>query len=460
MAENEAGTAVEEQEFEYPIKIEDSGPATKRVTIEIPESRIKDELNKQFKDLRQHATIPGFRPGHVPAKLLEKKFSNDVKDQVRRNLISESYQQAISKNNLEPIGEPEFENPQGINLPESGNLSFSFSLEVQPQINLPELKGVKVKKPKIQVSDENVEQAMKNLREQQGSLVPVENRGIEENDFVTADVIAKVDGAEVAKQNDAQLSIRPARVAGVQVQDLPEKMKGAKSGDTKTFTAKAGEDHPHEPMRNKDVEFSITVKDIKKLEPVVIDQEFLDSLGFQNEQELRDALREQLVERIDYDVQQAQREQVNKYLLDNVQFELPTKMSSRQADRVVQRRAMDLMSRGMPQEQVQQLVGQLRQGAQDEAARELKLFFILQKIANEREVDVDEAELNGRIAMLAAQRGQRPEKMKQEMAKNGSLQSLYIQMREQKALDTILEAAEIEEVEVPKPGEEKAEEKK
>jgi trigger factor len=454
MADNETGGTAVAQDFEYPIKVEDAGPASKRVTIEIPETRIKEELTKQFKDLRQHAAVPGFRAGRAPAKLLEKKFSSDVKDQVRRNLISESYQQAMSKHSLEIIGEPEFENPAGIELPESGNLSFTFSVEVQPQINLPELKGIKVKKPKISVTDENVEQAMKNLREQQGSLVPVEDRGVEENDYVTGDIVAKVDGAEVARQNDAQLVIRAARVAGVQVADLPEKMKGAKAGDTKTFTAKAGEDHPHEPMRNKDVEFSVTVKELKKLEPVVIDQEFLDSLGFQNEQELRDALREQLVERIDYDVQQAQREQVNKYLLDNVQFDLPAKLSGRQADRVVQRRAMDLMMRGMPQEQVRQLVEQLRQGAQDEAARELKLFFILQKIGNDQNVDVDEAELNGRIAMLAAQRGQRPEKLKQEMSKDGSLQSLYIQMREQKALDKILETAEVEEVEVPKAGEE------
>lgn len=454
MAENETGGTAVEQEFEYPIKVEDAGPATKRVTIEIPENRIKDELNKQFKDLRQHAAIPGFRAGRVPSKLLEKKFSNDIKDQVRRNLISESYQQAMEKNNLQVLGEPEFENPAEIQLPESGNLSFTFNVEVQPEITLPELKGIKVKKPKISVTDENVEQAMKNLREQQGSLVPVEDRGVEEGDYVTAEIVAKVDGAEVARQNEAQLVIRPARVAGVQIEDLPAKMKGAKGGDAKTFTAKAGEDHPHEPMRNKDVEFTVTVKDIKKLEPVVIDQEFLDSLGFQNEQELRDALREQLVERIDYDVQQAQREQVNKFLLDSVQFELPAKMSGRQADRVVQRRAIDLMMRGMPQEQVQQLVGQLRQGAQDEAARELKLFFILQKIASEQNVDVDESELNGRIAMLAAQRGHRPEKMKQEMAKDGSLQSLYIQMREQKALDKIIETAEVEEVEVPKAGEE------
>src|SRR5689334_13068748 len=108
MAENETGGTAVEQEFEYPIKVEDAGPATKRVTIEIPENRIKDELSRQFKDLRQHAAIPGFRAGRVPAKILEKKFSNDVKDQARRNLISEAYQQAMAKNNLEVLGEPEF----------------------------------------------------------------------------------------------------------------------------------------------------------------------------------------------------------------------------------------------------------------------------------------------------------------------------------------------------------------
>jgi trigger factor len=102
----------------------------------------------------------------------------------------------------------------------------------------------------------------------------------------------------------------------------------------------------------------------------------------------------------------------------------------------------------VPREQVEASVEQLRGGAQDEAVRELKLFFILQKIANDQNVDVDEAELNGRIAMLAAQRGRRPEKMKQEMSKDGSLASLYVQLREQTAIDRLLAGAQVEEVDV------------
>jgi trigger factor len=459
MAENEAATATAEQDFEYPIRVEDAGPATKKVHVDIPGDRIKSKLDEQFKELRQQAAIPGFRVGHAPAKLIEKRFAQDVKDQVRRQLISESYEQAVEKNNLQVIGEPVFDNPEGIQLPEDGSsgLSYSFEVEVQPDINLPELKGLKIKRPKIEVTDENVQQAMKNLREQQGALVPVEGRGVEDGDYLIADVHVKHEGNVIGHQHDAQVVSRPGRIAGIEVNNLDEQLRGMKSGETRTIKAEAPENHPHEPLRGKEAQIEVTLKDLKRLEPVEVNAEFLESLGFEKESELLDALREQMVERIDYDIQQAMREQVNKHLLDNVQIELPHKLSDRQESRIVQRRAMDLMMRGVQREALQQNIDKLQTGAKDEAVRELKLFFILQKIANEQNVDVEEAELNGRIAMLAAQRGQRPEKLKQEMAKDGSLSNLYIQLREQKAVDKIIESAEVEDVDVVAENEKKEE---
>src|SRR5687767_16027507 len=130
MAEQDTAgaTATEEQEFTYPIKVEDAGPATKRVSVEIPQDRIQTKLTEQFKELRQQAAIPGFRPGHAPQKLIEKRFSGDVKEQVRRALISESYQQAVEKNELQVIGEPEFDNPEAIQLDERKGLSYSFQV--------------------------------------------------------------------------------------------------------------------------------------------------------------------------------------------------------------------------------------------------------------------------------------------------------------------------------------------
>lgn len=450
MAENEAAVAEqEEEEFIYPIKVEDAGPGTKKVSVEIPRDRISSELQKQFKELRQQAAIPGFRVGHAPQKLIEKRFSHDVNEQVRSSLIRESYSQAVEKNNLQVIGEPEFENPEAIKLPEGdGPLSYSFTVEVQPDFALPGLEHLTIKKPKIQIKDENVDQAMQNLREQQGALVPVEDRGVENRDYLTADVHVKVDGNVVGHQHDAQIVARPGRIAGLQVEDLDKQLEGMKTGETRTITVHAPDDHPNEQIRGKDVQIEIALKDLKKLELAEVSSEFLTDLGFDNEQELRDALREQMEEKINSDVQQAMREQVNQYLLANTQLELPTKLSDKQTDRVISRRAVDLMMRGMPREQVEANIERLRGGAKEEAARELKLFFILQKLAADQNVDVDESELNGRIAMLAAQQDKRPEKLKQDMAKDGSLASMYIQMREQKAVDQVLEKAKIEEVDV------------
>jgi trigger factor len=289
---------------------------------------------------------------------------------------------------------------------------------------------------------------MQNLREQQGALVPVEDRGVESRDYLTADVHVKVDGNVVGHQHDAQVVARPGRIAGLQVDDLDKQLEGMKPGETRTITVHAPDDHPNAQLRGKDVEIEIALKDIKKLELAEVTPEFLTDLGFDTEQELRDALREQMEEKINSDVQQAMREQVNQYLLANTQMELPAKLSDKQTDRIISRRAVDLMMRGMPRDQVEANIERLRGGAKEEAARELKLFFILQKLATDQNVEVDEAELNGRIAMLAAQEDKRPEKLKQDMAKDGSLANLYVQMREQKAIDQVLEKAKIEEVDV------------
>jgi trigger factor len=460
MTENQTADLAEgaqqqdEQEFQYDIRIEDAGPGSKRVTVDIPRDRIDEKLRDSFKELRQQAAIPGFRVGHAPQKLIEKRFSSDVRDQVRGTLIRESYEQAVERNNLQVIGEPEFDNPDDIKLPDEGNLTYTFQVEVQPEFMIPDLTTLTVKRPKIDIKEENIDQAMNNLREQQGALVPVEDRGVEPKDYLTADVHVKVEGEVVAHQHDAQLVARPGRIAGIEVPDLDQQLAGMRAAETRTIKLHAPESHPNEQVRGKDAEIEVALKDIKRLELAEITPAFLADLGFQTEDELRQALREQMVQKINEDIATAMREQVNRYLLDNTLLDLPQKLTGRQADRIVSRRAVDLMMRGMPREQVEGNIERLRTGAAEEGARELKLFFILQKLANDMNIDVDEGELNGRVATMAIQRGVRPEKLKQEMSKDGSLANLYVQLREQKAIDKVLEQAKIEEVEVKPEGQE------
>jgi trigger factor len=439
-----------EPDFDYPTTVVSAGPATKKVHVEIPEQRIKDKLAEQFKDLRKAANIPGFRAGHAPQKLVEKRFAADVKEQVRRQLIGESYRQALAKNTLTVVGEPEFDTNEKIELPDQGDLRFSFSVEVQPEITLPSLEGLKVRKPRIGVSENHIDQAMNNLRQQNGgALVPVEDRGVEAGDYLTADAYFRQDDKEIMHFNDTQLIAGKVTLGGMTISDAAEQLAGAKPGEQRAWTVHVPADYPIEAIRDKDVRLEVTVKDIKKLELPEVNQEFLESLGFENVQELRDALKERLAERIDYDVQQAMREQVAAHLLSSVQMELPARLSERQATRMAGRRAVELMMRGMTREQVMSNFQALKAAAQADAFRELKQFFILQKLAGEQKVQVDEAELNNQVAMLALRQGKRPEKVKHEMAQDGSLQFLYVRLREEKALDNVIARSEIEEVDPP-----------
>jgi trigger factor len=447
-APTDSAAAPAEPEFQYDIKIEQSGPSAKKVTVQIPESRIADKLKEQFQDLRKEATIPGFRPGHAPQKLVEKKFASDVREQVRRSLISESYHQAVEKHSLSVIGEPEFENLQDVKLPETGDLTYSFSVEVEPELTLPPLEGLKVRKPKVEVTDLHIDQAMNNLRAQNGgALVPVEDRGLEADDHAFAEIRLRKDDKIVGEMRDVRMVVRPGPLGGFQISDLVEKLAGMKPGEKRSFDVHVPADHALESIRDQDVQLEFELKDIKRLELPEVDKPFLEELGFNDVQELRDALKEQLVERINYDVQEYIRQQVSEYLLQNVQVEIPERMSNRQTTRIAGRRAAEMQMRGMSEEQVMANLKNMQAGDQQAAARELKLFFIHQKLAKQEEIEVPEAELNSAVALIAVRQGRRPEKVKHEMANDGRLAQLYVLLREQKALDKVLEKAQFEEFE-------------
>ena len=444
----EVAENTETAEFDYPITVEDAGPAAKKITVEIPEDRIKTRLEEQFTELESVAQLPGFRAGKAPRSLLEKRFATDVKSQVRDALLRESYQQAISKNSLSVLGEPEFEDDKELVLPATGSLKYTFTVETTPEITLPDLGTLEVKKPVITVNDDHVQQAMQNLREQQGALVPVESRGIQAKDYLTADVKVKLGDEIIGSQNDAQIVVRPGNIGGVEVKDLDKQLEGAKVDETRTVKATAPENHGSEKIRGKEVDIEITIKDVKALELAEIDDAFLESLGFENQQQLLDELRVQMVERIDNDVKAAMQNQVRAFLQKNIDFALPAKLTSKQENRIVNRRANELMMRGMPVQQIQANVDKLTAGAADQAKNELKLFFTLAKYAEMHGIEVDESEVNGQIAQMAMMQNQRPEKLKQDMAKSGQLSDLWLSLRERKTLDKLLESAKIENVEV------------
>lgn len=446
MAKQEQKT--EKPEIKNVVSIADSGPCKKKVTVEVPAEAVKDALNEQYKELRTDAQVPGFRKGRAPLRLLEKRFGKDVSEQVKLKLLATASEAALKDNNVQYIGDPNIDYEK-IELPESGPLKFDFDVEVRPEFELPSLEGIAVNKPKMEVTDQQITDEITALQKRNGIWVPQEGGSVENEDQVIADVTIKLeDVAEEERHDNTTISVRPTGfVHSIPVEKLSDLLAGAKQGDMKTTTVEVPKTFYDEKYRGKKADLKITVKDIKRMASAALDQKFFDTFGVKDESELKDRVRELLANRTEQQVQEAMREQVYKYLLDNTSFDLPADVVAAESMTILRRQYANMMMYGIPKETVEQRMEEMRASSEERAREQLKVFFIMDKIADKLDVKASEEEINGHIARVAAQRGRRPEKMREDMLRDGSLAQFALQVREEKCVSKLLETAKITDVE-------------
>lgn len=447
----------EETKPEQTVTVKDAGPALKSMTIELPESRIKEKIESMYTELSDDAVMPGFRRGRAPRRLLEKRFKSSISDQLKGQLISESYTQAIETEDLEVIGEPDVKDVDKIEVPEKGAMKFVVEVEIAPKVELPEFSKIKVNKTISEAGDADVEAEINQLRERYGKPSTIEDGKAEEGDYLSSDVVvlagedAKDDAEKLLEAPDTYVMVPGKKsdfkghVSGIVVDDLGKRLKGKKPGDTESISMTGPSGHENEKIKGQPITIQITVKKIERIEPAPIDD--LPSLvGVESVDDLKTRIREMIQQRNEQNQRADMHKQVADYLAENVELELPKGVTGRQIARVLQRQQMEMAYRGVPEEEIGQKVAELREESEETAIRQLKLFFILDQAAKDLEVDVNENEINGRIAMMAHQQGRRPEKMRQEMHKQGQIEQLYLQLREQKVMDQIIDKASVTEV--------------
>ena len=444
------------------VSICDAGPCKKKIEVEIPEQKIRESLNKKYQDLRKEAVVPGFRKGRAPLRLLEKRFGTDITNQAKLELIVEAAEAAIKDNALDTLGDPNIDH-ETIELPESGPMKFDFEVETRPEFELPELEGIHIEKPKVDVTEAMVADEVLRLRKRSGVWTP-KAKAAELDDQIIADVILVVEGqADRDKRDNIEIYVRKTGfVAGIPVEDLDQLLKDAKHGDTRKTTVDIPATFYNEDYRGKKVEVEITVKEVKVLEPAELTEDFLTRFGAADEDELKEFLREQLETQAEREAQSAMSEQVHAFLRDKVDLELPEAVVAGQSLSILQRQYSNMLMRGLSREQIDEQMDQLRAASEQQAKEQLKMFFIMDKLADTLDVSVSEEEINSHIAYVAAVRGRRPERMREELARDGSLSQFIVQIREQKCVEKILEKASIADVEpkTTKPAAKKAAAKK
>jgi len=445
MADEQELTAVKNT-----VTIEDAGPCKKKVVVEVPAEAIKQATDRQYESLRREAFVPGFRPGRAPRRLLEKRYGKETLEQVKLKLLADASESAIKDNKLDVLREPDIDFEK-IELPAEGPLQFDFELEVRPRFELPKLEGIAVKKQKLEVTAEQVDREIEQMRKYSGLWAPKDGC-VEADDQVIADVVLKTEDAEPQKLDSVEIFVRSGGfVAAVPVENLDTLLVGASSGDVKKTTVNVPKTYFRQEYRGKKVDVEITIREIKFLKPAELDKAFLANLGAESIEQLREQLQDRLHWRLENQIRSEMTEQIYEYLLKNTDFDLPADIIAEQADTVLKRQYVNLLRQGLSKERIEQQMDQLRSASEQQAERQLKTFFIMEKAAEKFEIEVTEEELNGLIAQLAIQQGQRPERLKAQLSSDGSLAQLRLQARDDKTIAKLLESAKITEAEPPKP---------
>jgi len=430
----------------YEVTVEDVGTLRKKLTVTVGRDRIQAKFDEMFGELARSAAVPGFRVGHAPRRLIEKRFGKEVGEDVRNALVGEAMGAVLEQESLDVLGEPEIE-LEKILLPEEGDLQFSFEVEVAPQFDLPDYEGIEIHRPPVEITDEDVDRALEGLLRSYGRFKPVDSPAAE-GDMVVADVSIRGDDIDVEHKN-VELRVAPAEIEGIPLEDLGKVLTGLKVGQSAQVKAEVPAGHPREQWRGKEVTFDLTVRDVKRLEAPELTDEFAAQAGFGSVQEVRETARRQLEARAEQNRRRSMRRQVEKYLLEHTSLELPEGITARHTNGLLSRRYVQLLMAGVPQEQIRQNLQTLRERVSSEAVEQLKLSFILEKLAEAEGVEVDDAEVNAHIAEMARRQNRRPERLRQEMRDEGSLDSLRASIREEKAVAKILEKARIVDGEPP-----------
>jgi trigger factor len=449
----DGATATAEKEpvkLKQTVDVSDVGPCKKHIKVTVDRGDIDERLGEKYKELLTKGTsfVAGFRPGKAPRKIVERFYKSDVQHQVRGEVLMASLEQIAEEQDIAPLTPPDLD-PSKINIPDEGPLIYEFDVEVRPQFTLPNYNGLKLKRPVQTFTDDDVAAEIRRLLEPYGQVVPKEGKPakVDVGDIITTDIKTLFQGQLLNEVKEARIRVDPQLVLkdGLAA-DFGKTMKGAKAGESRSLEIVLSDAVSNPALRGKTVQATFVINDIKTVRLPEIDQTLLDEFGARSEEQLREMVRVVLDRRLEFQQRQSARQQVIALVADSALAELPQDLLMRQARRAMQRKAIELQSAGMTETEVNNRLRMMQQDIVRSTTLALKEHFVLQKIAEDEKLEVDDDDVDAEIERIAARSDESPRKVRARLEREDMLESLATELLESKALDLILDNAEFEEV--------------
>jgi trigger factor len=428
------------------VQVEEISPVKRKVSIEIPAAKVDAEIEKTFAGIQKKATLSGFRKGKAPLAMVKKLYRNAMQEEVMRRFYEQSLFAVLDEHKIEPVDSPMI---QDMALVEEGTpFKYSALVEVMPQILLKDYAGLEVKKERYVVEPKAIDGEIQRMRENMAQLVPVEDGAVENGSVVTVDFAFSVEGypEESNSGKDTQIEVAGE---GKLLPGLEEGLLGMRCGETKDITVKLPEEYRNADAAGKDAVFSITVKELKRKELPELNDEFAQQFGdFENMEGLREKLAEYRETHEKDRIQNDLKVRIIDALIEKNPLDVPDSMVRRQLDFMLENLKGRLKSQQMTIEMMGMDENGFRARYWNEAVQKVKGGLLVMALVEKENIAVTDEDMEARYLKIAAGNEGMMDHIRsfyagQQNAKN----SLIAEIKEEKAINYLIEKAKVAEVE-------------
>jgi trigger factor len=432
------------------ITVENLAPCKKLVRVELDAKVVDETFASVAKDFQKQAVLPGFRPGKAPRALILKKYEADIKEEARRKLIGDSYRKALEEKKIEVIGHPDIEE---IQFEQGQPLLFAATVETAPEFELPEYKGMPVKREAKSVTDEDVEKALALLAKQQVKFETVA-RELHDGDVAVVNYSGTVDGkpitdlAPTARGLTEQKGFWVDMAPDTFIAGFATQLTGAKAGDKRTVNVDFPADFVTKELAGHQGVYEVEVVEVKEKILPAIDEAFAKGFGAEDLAKLRAGVRQDLENELKFSQEKAVRNQLIGSLLNRVNFDLPAVVVEQETRNVVYSIVQENTKRGVGRDLIEQQKEGIYTAAARSAKDRVKLSFLVQRIAARENIQVTQEEVVRRVQSLASAYQIPVEKFIKDLQKRNGVNELYEQITHEKVLQFLEQNARVEEVPV------------
>jgi trigger factor len=418
------------------VDIESLESCKRRLSVEAPLDVVDKAWERAYSRVQKQASLPGFRKGHVPRSLVKLHFADDVRRDVAEHLIPDLYRQAVTEAKLEPVNEPDLSDVQ---LEEGTPLSFKAVVEIRPAITLGEYKGLTVEHAPTAITDENVEAALEQMREQHAELRSVE-RAVAPGDVAIVDYTLAPEGLEPSRESGYAFPVGEGAV----LPEIDQAVVGMHAGEERVVGVRFAADHRRQELRDKAGQATVKVVEVKEKVLPPLDDDLARQLGeFETLEAVRAEVRRQLEARRERDDRLALEAKVVDALLARHEFPVPDALVMRQVQHQIEHTRDRLRRQGVDPDRIQwdyqKMLAELRPGAE----RVVRRTLLLEAIADAETVAPSDADVDAEIERLATASRRPAPAVRRMMEKSGDLEALRSGLREQQTLDFLIRHATV-----------------